>query len=323
MTFNEYQVLLGATARSPEDVFPDVTDLEQLSKASRKIAAAVHPDVNPQNTADADVVFKRLKVWEQRAEEKIKAGTWGDGRRYPEFSFRAGSGIRYDVFGLSRREALFDSLEVASGDNDLLMHVARKERYESLINTTVHILKIMAGRGAPRLVDVISLQGRKSYVTTDIPEGFVTVASVMEAHPDGVPPRMMIPWVCSLLSVIKLAQHGMYVHGSINPATWFVHKVTAASLLVDWHYATMIGKPVVYSNATYDAYLPWEIREEKPVDRGTDMAAAMMVFKSAIGVQDTPIELDDLVHEHFREGRARPTDPDATYARLARIGLKR
>lgn len=317
-TFNEAQLLLCGSAKSPEEAFPSVSQRADLPKAVRKLAAVVHPDANPGNASDAEVAFKRLMTWSERAEEKFAAGTWGDGRPYPELEFRTGSGV-YQVFGLARREAMFDSLSSSLNGKDVLLHLARSARYEPLIDEASRIHAALRGAGALTFVEKITMRGRKALVTGAVPDGFVSMESVMLSNPDGVPLRDLMCYAESALRTLARIVTADVVHGSINPATWWVNPTTQESLLLDWHYMTRITLPVAYVNSTFEMYCPWEVREQKPTDRGTDMAALVAVIREAAGVQHTPRKFDDLVSDHMREGRARPTEAPLCIERVVAI----
>lgn len=307
MSFNETHVSV-ISARAPETIFPEVTTLTDLKKAVRRLAAILHPDANPHSVSDADVAFKRLTVWAERAGQKIKSGSWGDGKPTAEFKFRTKVGD-YGVFGLSRREALFDSLDASVNDVPVLLHVARLTRYELLAALAAKALRPLGGVGCPTVVEVIKLNGRSAYVTDPIPEGFVTLASIMASYPRGLPLLMLLHYTQSMLGLVaRLATQGL-VHGSINPITWWVHPTTTASYLTDWHYSVRRGEVVEYQNGTYAGLCPWEVRAMKATDAGTDLAAVMLVMQEALGVSDAPRELFNIISEHLREGRARPTDP--------------
>ncbi len=322
MNFRELEVLLLTGARSPEAVFPGVSDVDGIGKASRKLAAIVHPDVNPQNATDAAEAFRRLTTWTDRAVEKMKAGNWGDGKPYPEFSFAVAKVGQFNVFGLHRREALFDSFDVERGGTPLLLHIPRKPRYEPLAVNAARALRAMGGQGVPSLVLNLRLNSRLSYVTSRLPSNIIPLSSLMEDNPDGVPVGRMLRLAMALMPVIQLAHKSLLVHGSINPLTWMVHEVGNHSYLTDWHYSTLFGNAVEYVNETYDCYCPWEVIEREPANRGTDLATVMKVVQLAIGQQDTPKTLDHLIAAHLREGPSRPTCPATCYKRLKAIADK-
>jgi hypothetical protein len=317
-TFNEASMLLCGSAKSPEEVFPEVARREDLAKAVRRLAAVVHPDANLDSAADANVAFNRLTTWAERAEEKFKAGTWGDGRPYPELTFKTAAGV-YRVFGLDRREAMFDSLAASLEDRDVLLHMARTARYEPTISKASQLLRALRGDGALEFVERITVGGRTALVTGTVPEGFVSMESLMLSNPNGMPVRDVLRYALSVLRIVQRVVSADVVHGSINPATWWVRPDTAESMLLDWHYMTRITQPVEYVNSTFDMYCPWEVRDQKPTDRGTDMAAVMIVVREAVGVQPTPADFDLLISDHMREGRARPTDAAFCIQRVSGI----
>ena len=314
MSFNETYVSI-INARAPETLFPEVTSSTGLKKAVRKLAAIVHPDVNPQSAADADIAFKRLTTWAERAARKLEDGTWGDGKPTAEFRFRTQVGD-YGVFGLSRREALFDSLDVEVDGAPVLLHVARLTRYELLASKAVKALRQLDGGGFPTVVEVLKLGGRSAYITGAIPEGFVPLSSVMEGHPRGVPSVEMLRYTQSMLRLVARLMSVGLVHGAINPSTWWVHPVTTDSYLTDWHYSVRRGEVVEFQNGTYAGLCPWEVREMKATDAGTDLSAVMLVLQEALGAMDVPKDLAAMLSEHSREGRARPADPGACQRRI-------
>lgn len=309
MNFNEHYIRI-LNARAPEDLFPDVGTAEGLRKAVRKLSAAVHPDVNPHNTSDAEAAFKRLTTWAERAAQKLKAGTWRDGKPTAEFAFRTGVAA-YEAFGLFRREAMFDSIEVAADGRQALLHVARNDRYEPRVASAIRAIKNLDGAGSPAFIDYLKLRGREVYVTAPIPKGFVTLESLMEAAPHGIQPVALLPCAYSLLGILARLSRFDLLHGAINPSTWWVDPATSDSYLTDWHYSVRRGEVIVYQNKTYAGLSPWEVKEKRITDRGTDLASVMLVLREALGTSDIPKKLDRLILSHLCENRTRPSDPVA------------
>lgn len=315
MSFNEEYVRI-VSARSPEELFPEVTTIAALKKAVRRISSIVHPDINPQNQMDADAAFKRMTTWAQRAEQKIKSGRWRDGQPFAEFQFRTTRG-RYDVFGLSRREALFDSIDAALAESEdsgvegnVLLHVARLTRYENLVESAYRSLdRLYNNNKFPMVLDVLRLNGRSAYVTTPTPPGFVPLSKIMETAPDGIAVADMLCYSESLLRLLELTAKEDVVHGAINPSSWWVCPSDGSSFLTDWHYSVRRGQVVAYTNETYAGLCPWEVRERKATDRGTDTAAMMAVLREVVGLHKLSDSLFRLIHEHLREVRNRPDDP--------------
>lgn len=331
MNFNEHYVSI-LNARSPEELFPDVRTAADLRKAVRRLSAAVHPDVNPQNTGDAEAAFKRMTTWAERAALKIKAGDWRDGKLTAEFEFKTGV-ARYAAFGLFRREALFDSIDVTADGRTALLHVARVNRYEPTVANAIRAIKNLGGSGSPTFIDYLKLRGREVYVTTPVPHGFVTLASLMDAASvgrppsklppfipeDGIPPAVLLPCVPSLLlTLIRLSRFDL-LHGAINPSTWWVNLETSESYLTDWHYSVRRGEVVAYQNDTYAGLSPWEIREKRITDRGTDLAAVMLVLRAAFGCHRQPAPLEQLIQSHLCENRERPSDPVACLLKIREL----
>ena len=317
MNFNETYILI-LNARAPEDLFPCVDTVEGLRKAVRKLSAAVHPDANPHNASDAEAAFKRLTTWAERAAQKLKAGTWRDGKPTAEFAFRTPTST-YEVYGLARREALFDSIDVSMMGLPALLHVARSERYEALVPNAVRALKSLNGAGVPDFVECVRLRGRAAYVTAPLPKGFVTLASLMEAAPHGMQPAVLLPCTYSLLGILARLSRFDLLHGAINPVTWRVNLATSDSYLTDWHYSVRRGEVIVYQNETYSGLSPWEVKEKRITDRGTDLASAMLVLREALGTVDIPRKLDRLLLSHLCENRTRPSDPVACQRQIREL----
>lgn len=309
MSFND-TYMLTVNAHSPEELFPDVRTAAELKKAVRKLSAVLHPDANPQNPVDSDAAFKRLTTWAARAALKIRDGTWRDGKPSAEFAFRTNGGL-YEVFGLSRREALFDSIDVAKDGEPALLHIARAEKHEALVANALRALRASNLTGVPVYVDSVKLRGRVAYITTPIPRGFVTLDSLMAAAPAGLQPAAILPSVYSLLTTLTQLSALALLHGAINPSTWWICPETSESYLTDWHYSVRRGEIIAHQNDTYMGLSPWEVREKRITDRGTDLAAVMLVLREAMGASPVPLKLNQLILAHLRENRTRPSDPAA------------
>lgn len=314
MTFNEAQLLL-LQAKSPEAVFEGINTPAELKKAVRKIAAVVHPDANPTNVADAEVAFMRLTAWSDRATAKMKSGSWGDGKPSAERSMRTEKGF-YEIHYLYRREALFDSMAATLNDEPVLVHVPRVPRYENLIRQTLASLQALGGGSTPLAMDAARLKDRLSYTTTRPPEGMVSLESVMSAHPAGMDLTQAVGYASGILRVLGKADLAHIVHGAINPTTVMVTPGTEACYLVDWHYSVPRGGVVEYLNSTYAHICPWEVRDSKRTDAGTDMAAVMMLLQEIIAPSEIPSSLLYLIRDHTVENRNRPADVNQCYRRL-------
>lgn len=316
MNFNEAQVIL-LNAHCPEDVFPAVNSLDELHKAVRKWTTDVHPDKNPSSRLDAEAAFKRLTEWKGRAELKLRAGTWGDRKPTTAAKVTTPLGV-YEIHFLQRREALFDSMSATLNGEPVTVHIPRQPRFELQVPAAGHALRQMQGNHAPELVEVMQLTSRRAYSTRQPADQWTQVSTLMAEAPKGLSLLLSLRITDALLEVVAKVQKVRIAHAAINPDTVWIRSpmLVAPVYLSDWHYSADIGAPAVYFNDTYADYLPWEIREGKATDCGTDLAATMMLLQGMLGSGDAPFELRDLIYKHMREGRARPDDVNACRVQL-------
>lgn len=314
MNFNELQLRL-LQARAPEDVFPGVTNLADLKKSVRKMSAAVHPDANPTNTADAGTAFNRLSVWAERATAKMQSGSWGDGRLSASRTLTTERG-EYEIHYLYRREALFDSLAATLNGDPVLFHVPRTPRYGNLVRQATLSLQALDGGSTPHWLDSHRLWDRVSYVTSRPADGLIPLEKVLAGYPGGMDLRQALNYVSGLLRVLTKVGRAKLVHGALNPATVMVKPGTDVCYIADWHYSVATGHLVEYVNDTYASLCPWEVREHKYTDAGTDLAAGMLLLQDMVAPSEISKDLLYLIRDHTVENRNRPSDIGKCYAAL-------
>ena len=318
MNFNEACSLVRV-AKKPEDVFPSAVYKRELAAAYRALAAVLHPDANPSRTRDAESAFQKLGEWRSRAERKMRDGSWGDGEPHVAVTLKDGSHA-YELYGRLRKEALFDVCAASMDGAQVQIFAGNKPACELLLPATADHLRMLGGRNAPKLLAVPRLLKMPTYVTTRPPQDMVTIGSLMTARdPVGLPLDHALRYTDTLLQILGPSRQLGIAHASVNPNTFWVRPHSEEGWLDDWHYSVRVGGVAPYVNETYAEFAPWEVQEGKPTDRGTDLAAAMKLLRAMVRVEDMSLELQHVIDDHMREGRARPVDADATRRRLRDI----
>lgn len=289
LTF-EAAVALLSRALTAEDVFGG----EDPAGTYRMLAKLVHPDVAPGGSAapagsGASAASEATRAFARLAE------LWAAHRRGPV--------LRTDTatYTIGRRIAagdIADLVEVSTVDakGAMLLKLVRRPADNDLMEREAAALRRLDTRGEPRhrvyapvLVERFTHHDpatgvrRAANVLTRL-DGFVTLAQVREAYPDGVDPRDVAWMWRRLLVAIGFAHRAGVVHGAVLPEHVLIHPGEHGLSLVDWCYAVLDGAdPVPAMVARYRNWYPPEVAARQIPTPATDIHLATRCMADLMG----------------------------------------
>jgi hypothetical protein len=290
--------------------------------AYRMLVRIVHPDAAPAiRTATATAAFARLSaLWAERD------GTVMTTRRG---SYRVGarvmSGDVADLYAVDEDTALL-KLPRRPADNDLMAAEAQA------LSTLERDGDPKHRAYAPRLIESFTHEDPATGVrrTANVlarQRGFVSLAEVARAYPQGVDPRDAAWMWRRLLVGLGWAHRAGIVHGAVLPEHVLVHPAEHGLVLVDWCYAVGPGERLAAIVAAHEADYPPEIPE---TSAATDIYMATRLMRDLLDdppeamarfadgcMHDAPrmrpqdawkllAEFDELIEELFGPRRFRP-----------------
>ncbi|WP_035856510.1 lipopolysaccharide kinase InaA family protein [Cryptosporangium arvum] len=246
-------------AQSPADLF-DTED------TFRRLRRTVHPDVAPLGSEGiATSAFTRLtELWEARQPAV--------GR----YSLENGP-IEGDLADLFRSGTALLKIARDPADNDLLAAEAEalrrpKDRRHRAYFPALRETLVVEDDGDYRAVNVL-----------EHCDGFVSLAAVARAYPDGVDPRDAAWMWRRLLVALGAAHRAGLVHGAVLPEHVLIHPGDHGLVLVDWCYSVAPGAAVPALVERYrDAYPP-EVPGKRPATPATDLYLASGLMLRLMG----------------------------------------
>lgn len=299
-------------AHCPEHVFGSLDGADArakhklLSKAYHALATTVHPDKYAKDTAETRAlsaeVFAELSKWKKRADDKVDAGTYGDGKPYEE---RHEAPVmspqiiqtrkrKYIVTKLLAHGDLADVYECATTNDagveeKLAFKIARSPLDSDLVENEHKVLSAMYPaaqppeklyRYMPKSFDSFLLQtpgiGNRRVHVLQLFDEHVSLAEVMAAYPKGIDFRDMAWMFRRCLEGIGFVhKEKNVVHGAILPPHLLVHMVHHGAKFVDWCYAVpnwdAEKSHVKAISKAYRAYYAPEVLAKKPPTPETDL----------------------------------------------------
>lgn len=275
--------------RCPEDLFgAGATDPESRRAGHRvylRLAAALHPDRVPAAQAMAATdAFVRL------------------GRLYRGWLAAASVSEAFEVVGahgryrLGAAHARGSVADVFRAEPDVIVKLARRPLANRLLAGERTALTDIAAWATghswpapyfPRLLDAVdhtdSAAGdvRAINVLNSLTDGFVTLAQVRAAHPDGVDPRDYAWMHRRLLRFLAGAAAAQWVHTAVTAENVLVHPRLHGVVLIGWSFATRPGRPAAATRTTID--YPPEIGEA--VSPRTDVYLAHRLMLTMLGAR--------------------------------------
>ncbi|MEU4744865.1 adenylate cyclase [Actinosynnema sp. NPDC023658] len=312
-------------AGSAPDLFGPVDPARrtEAQRLYRALAAVLHPDrVGPHDTRAHAASAELTRLHHE----------WQHGTSVDLSTDRA-------TYRLTDRHAIGSVATVYRTDGPHVVKVVRNPALNPLLHAEWDALRRLARFTDrhqwlrpyyPHLVDTSGdvARGTRAFtVLSPLVDGFVTLADVRRAYPDGLDGRDYAWMHRRLLRAIAGAHRIGLVHGAIVADNVLVHPEQHGIVLAGWTFAVGAGERLLATSKTID--YPPEVHDGRPVTTATDvhMAHTLMLDLLADGettqrrfargcTQDDPTrrpdaadlltEYDDLLEELHGERTFRP-----------------
>ena len=258
--------LLAAIAGAPRD--PGL--------AYKMLVKIVHPDVAPAGrSSSATAAFARLSA--------LWAGG-GPVLTTKRAGYRLGAlveaGDIANLYALDGDSALL-KLPRRPGDNDLLAAEALA------LGTLERDGEAKHRAYAPRLIESFTHEDPATGVrrTANVlarQRGFVSLAAVAHAYPDGVDPRDAAWMWRRLLVGLGWAHRAGIVHGAVLPEHVLIHPAQHGLVLIDWCYSVVPGGRIPALVAKHRADYPPEVTGKRAATSATDIYLATRTMRRLI-----------------------------------------
>jgi hypothetical protein len=282
--FAQAAALLVA-ATGPTEVFG--ADPDRGARTYRELAKLVHPDRVPAGRqAAAAAAFARLAaLWAAYRGARVTL----TGRRHS-----------YSIGPVAFRGDIATLYAATVGDPgtpapDLLVKVTRDPGHGDLVAAEARALSRLASAAEPRhrpylptLVESFTYEepGRHIRRATNViarAQGFVSLAEVRAAYPDGVDARDAAWMWRRLLVALGVAHRADLVHGAVLPEHVLIHPAEHGLMLVDWCYAADVDASVPAIVPRYADWYPREATTGTRCGPGTDIALAARLMTWLVG----------------------------------------
>lgn len=286
-------------ATAAEDVFGHSATDRSIVVRWRELLKIVHPDHHPGATGatlqQCNWCVESLAIWKVEAEDKLKAGTYGDRQRIKTAPVPAPAVGPVTVTVGKRRYAtgpvLFEGdiatlYAVDGADEPAILKIARHAGDNDLMEAEQRALRAMAPKDKakpahelqllPQLLDSFHLRGtgapRRANVLTRH-DDHRSLAEVRAAYPDGIDFRDFAWMFRRGLAALGYAHRCGIIHGAILPPHVLIHPDSHAAKIVDWGYSVPDSSkkhiPAIVS--AYRAFYPPEVATKGPATKGIDI----------------------------------------------------
>ena len=276
-------------AARPEEVFGTLHGDRQaaLKRRYRELAAVVHPDHNPESSAEANEAFRALQSWYTNARLRLDEGTYGS-RPY----ITAVTHLhQYTGYTPPLQGDLCELFPCSVGSDRLLLKVARSSRNNDLLQAEAETLgrleRTLAGQPIrahfPRLIEPFRLRDTAGAIrhvnVLGAESDYVSLADVLRAYPHGVDAADAAWMFNRVLAALGVAHSLGIVHGAVVPAHVLIRLADHNAMLIDWCYSVAEGAPLKAVSPAYTADYPPEVSARQPATSATDvyMAARCML----------------------------------------------
>lgn len=284
-------------AIEPEQVFGPLdkkgeSQEAQLRSTYQHMARVFHPDRDPKASAATkqglSEVMAALNVLRDRAEEKIKAGMYGQATSITisaKFTYTdvqpLAAGDISDVYSATYQTS-------AGAKKRALLKIARSPRDADLLANEMRVLSDLHGktgkeassfqRYLPRVIEATTVKvggvARPVNILSLTKESF-TLAEILAANPTGIDAADMAWMWRRNLEILSWVHAQGYVHGAVLPPHVMVYQSIDPKAhfgrLMDWSYAVKIGGKVKAISSVYRHFYAPEILAKEPVTPATDI----------------------------------------------------
>ncbi|MEM7334489.1 MAG: hypothetical protein AAF490_20605 [Chloroflexota bacterium] len=286
--FNEiHQRLIEASSAS--DIFGNLSKIsgDALKRCFRQLAQQVHPDHHPNFKKEANDAFLKLQFWYSQALIELRTSQGG-------LKFESGQNV-YVTTAVSAPGDIADIWQAETGSKKVILKIVRQPKNNDLMlaesswlkhlkndlkgdpllahfPTLIESFKVKDASGAERAINVLENENE-----------FVTLAEVIQAHPQGIHPADAAWMFNRLLAALAKTHQLGWVHGAVIPPHLLLNLNDHNGKLIDWCYSQPIGEKVKAISPSYKPFYPMEVLEKRPSTPATDIYLAGMTLLKLLG----------------------------------------
>ncbi|OHV05325.1 protein kinase family protein [Mycobacterium talmoniae] len=211
----------------------------------------------------------------------------------------ASSSQSYRLGPLHRRGSVANLYTATTADGaQVMLKLPRKPRSNMLIEAEQAALRDLAELAAAetwlppyltRLTDTLTHHddatgaARRVSVLAPLLDGFVTLADVAAAYPDGLDPRDYAWMHRRLLRALAAVHAAGWVHGALTPANILIHPAAHGVVLAGWSFATGAGQRLAARTSTDERLYPPEALAGEPVSGESDVYMVHALMDQLLG----------------------------------------
>ncbi len=294
----DFQTIINA--KSPEEVFGAVTNLDTLKKEFWRLSKLVHPDRNG-GSVIAEQAFIRLVPLMEQATYKMNKGTYGNPGALPNSINIKSKRGEYYIVDLIKEGDLTNAYSALDKNNlPVTVKVTRSPANNDLSKNEVTMLRLIneVNEGLPalwhlpRLIDSFKLKEGSIQKNVNVfqgmetSEGWYSVEAILQQNPNGIDLRDAAWMLNRLLGGILMAHQAGVVHAAVVPSHILLHLPSHQGVLIDWSYAVKVGSPAKAISPEIEAFVPPEVKKKEPLTFGTDLYMAAKVLLALVGGED-------------------------------------
>lgn len=290
-------------AKTPEEIFGDIPPergVEWLRSRYLTLVMIIHPDRNG-GLAIADKALAALNRWRDLAEEKIRAGKWGQSTSTT--TIQAGN-LYIDVEPMCAGDICDLYLGSYGADGKAVIKIARDPRDRDLVeNESKNLARLHAkpdkesvhfSKYIPTFIEATRIKDgqreRAAIIIAHVPGGY-TLAQVMKRYPDGLDARH-VAWIWKrLLECLDWVHRKGIVHGAITPDHILILPQNHGVKLLDWSYAIEPGGKIKAIPSAWRDIYPEEILRKQPATTGADLYMVAKCVELMLGTLQPPPRL--------------------------------
>jgi hypothetical protein len=282
----------------PEEIFGNLpSDPGEAGIALKKIfgalAKTVHPD---RNNGVGNGTFALLADWREKAQAKIKSGTYGKLVKPADIPKEVIK-TRKGAYRLVKKsyEGEFSTLFEAKGGaglkpyEKLFIKIVRDVSDNDLLKNEADALKTLLKKDTdgsnfyrfylPRLKDsfTVNTRGKKGLAALAVafPFPLYSLEEMKAAYPEGVDPRTLA-WIANRLMEILGCVHAReLIHSALLPCHILVSPDNHGLVLTGWGASVKKSGKARLINLDFESFYPDEVKTKRPLSAPTDIYMAV------------------------------------------------
>lgn len=287
-------------AKCPEDIFADRPadhTIDFIANAFRQWSTWVHPDKHPKQVALAEEAFKLLLDIRDQALEKLKAGTYGDRKPVEPIIIRTKTnaytvtdrlpeGALCSLYKATDKDGKIVVVKVVKNLRDTDLMVAEAQNLMTIHTKTDHPSPKLRKHVIDCITSFDITEGkvrRRANVLSWPGDGFVTLAEILAAYPNGLDLRDAAWMFNRVLAALVCAHDAGIVHGAIFPEHILLNPDTHNGILIDWCYSVKNGSVMKAIDGSHKSLYPNTVLNKKPATPATDVYMAAMLLDRMCG----------------------------------------